>query len=194
MRCNGSDTRLQAGVVLLGAQVHPAQQANGRTGGPFRPIVRFPVSVFRADPIAAGRDVPLDDVQPAVREGLDVAGDLDVGEHGAFQRHHLPAVDRGVTPLAGSIQPAAVFGVLSGDDVVDAQLSGGPQLRVLGHAVRFHQGTGRDPVAVHVFVAIAILLEQLAHVVLDDHVPHQVAEPVLDHLLVFALVVGIAGT
>ena len=87
------------------------------------------------------------------------------------------------------VAPAASDRVLGVDDVVDGLLSRRIQPLVARHRVGFAEGDRRQPVGIQP----ALLLIQASALLRDLHPRDQVVKPRVDHLLVLALLVRLAG-
>ena len=170
------DTALESRVILLPAEIHPAEQADG--GGP---------GAVSGSGVAVGGAVVLLHGVEKLHRLLDRERRYLQECHVAtLERHQLPAHGRGVACLLGRISPAAAGRILRGHDVVEGRLCGQLQAAVLRHRVALGEHDARQALRIHVASrGVGLALSLHGH-------GRKEADSGLDLLLVGAFLVRVA--
>ena len=167
-------------MVLLPAEIHPAEEADGIPGAS---------GGFRVDVSVGGAIVGLNGVEEGgcLLDRLRV--DVEVGHVAALERHQLPADRRGVTGLLGGVAPAPTDRILGLHDEVEGQLRRDLEALVLRHRVALGEDDPGEALGVH--IAPLVVVVGLA-IPLDRH-PGEERQPGFELPLVGPLLVRVAA-
>ena len=164
---------LQGRMILLPAEVHPAEQTDGSTSR----------TVLGRIGVAVERTVLVLHVVKELDRLLDHQRiDLEVGHVAALEGHELPAHGRRVAGLLGRVPPAAAARILGVHDVIQRQLRRHLEPRVLRHRIALGEGNAGKTLRIEAALDVALAL-------LLDRQGCEVGDPLFDLGLVRAFAV-----